>query len=407
MFSRIAKQSFKLTQSSKFAFASSAQGGSLYTWGSKAAGLGTAVKSTSFGLGLPTPVPGFENNVAKIVMGRNHSALITTEGDLYTFGFCQHGVLGHGQRATARVSPTIVEYFQENNIKIRDVVIGESHTAAVTTNDQIYTWGFGGKTLPLTDLFYRSYGALGLGKKTTSYVPVLVEEWHGGKIAQITSGNNFIAVLTESGDLYNWGVGKYGVFADDIEKNLKTPTLNEAVHHLREEKGIKPTKIKACGDFILALFDNGSLYGWGYNDLGQLGVKKEMGVEYFKVIEHPTKIDDANLKGKKIVDFDCGEEISAILTDDGEVYWSGLKLVYQPQKADFPEGLKIKKIAIANPAILAITENNEIHASRRLFPEDIADINVHSWQIKNDRFDNGKVLSLGGAYETHYALVQK
>jgi len=40
-----------------------------------------------------------------------------------------------------------------------------------------------------------------------------------------------------------------------------------------------------------------------------------LGVEYIHdEITAPTKIDEANLKGKKIVDFDMGQDISVILT---------------------------------------------------------------------------------------------
>lgn len=57
------------------------------------------------------------------------------------------------------------------------------------------------------------------------------------------------------------------------------------------------------------------MYGWGYNEQGQLGVPKIMGVEYVHdEITAPTKVDEANLKGKNIVDFDLGQDISVILT---------------------------------------------------------------------------------------------
>jgi len=136
---------------------------------------------------------------------------------------------------------------------------------------------------------------------------------------------------------------KKSVFANESLANLKTPILNEAIRHIYEEEGIKCVKIKACANHILALFDNGTLYGWGDNDLGQLGVPKDIGVEFYDTIFHPTKINDSNIKGKKVVDFDVGEELSVILTDTNEAYWSGLKLAYEAERVDFPEGKKNKK----------------------------------------------------------------
>lgn len=57
------------------------------------------------------------------------------------------------------------------------------------------------------------------------------------------------------------------------------------------------------------------MYGWGFNEQGQLGIPKVLGVEYIHdEVAHPTKIDDANIQNKNIVDFDIGQDLSVILT---------------------------------------------------------------------------------------------
>jgi len=60
----------------------------------------------------------------------------------------------------------------------------------------------------------------------------------------------------DKGEVYNWGSGYRGVFADESRKHLKSPTINEAIEHLKHEEGTKLVKIKACGDQVLALFGN-------------------------------------------------------------------------------------------------------------------------------------------------------
>jgi alpha-tubulin suppressor-like RCC1 family protein len=43
----------------------------------------------------PTLIKGFHNNIVQVEMGLNHSALVTTNGELYTWGEGGYGTLGH------------------------------------------------------------------------------------------------------------------------------------------------------------------------------------------------------------------------------------------------------------------------------------------------------------------------
>lgn len=408
MFGRLLRKASKIAQPAlRYSFASATKAGNLYTWGTRSAGLGLSFTSTSTVLETPHRVEGFNNNVARVAMGHSHSAVVTTDGDVYTFGYCNNGVLGHNEKDVSRFEPTLVEYFRENGIRVKDVVVGENHTAALTESGEVYTWGFGGKSLnPLTNLFAPSCGALGLGSNQDRLIPTLVEDLPA-KIQSITSGNNFIYAVDVNGEIYSWGVGKRAVHADETQVNLRLPTLNENLKHFAEHEHLNFVKIKAVADQVLALADNGHLYGWGYNEQGQLGTPKVMGVEYvYDEVTHPTPINDVNLKGKKIVDFDLGHEISVILTDSNEVFWSGLKLVYTPTKVSFPTDKVIKSVAATSPSVVAITEDGEIIASSRLTSESRYNPNTGTHTIKSDAFEDGQILEVGGNYVNRYAIVK-
>jgi len=406
MFSQIAKRASVLfNPSSKSAFAST-QGGNLYTWGAKSAGLGLTVVSGSEEAAVPHRVEEFHNNVVKVAMGPSHTAVVTNDGELYTFGWGAHGVLGHGTKDIHSFTPQLVQYFNDNNIRVKDVAVGKHHTAALTTNGEVYTWGFGGKSMNfLKNMFNPSYGALGQGSNSDMHYPTLIEDAKFGADGSLASGYNFVALLNGQSELYNWGIGKGAVFAEGAEDNLKVPTLNEAMQHVVEEEGSKIVKIKAAANHIMVLLENGSLYGWGENQLGQLGVKKSVGIEINHEIDHPTKLETENINGK-VVDFDSGEQISIILTDSGEAYWFGLKLALQAEQIILPKGVKAKKVAIANPFYIVVAENNDVYSNTAIVPDAEFEPLTGNFKIKAEHFGNGQVLEVGGQYENRYAIVK-
>lgn len=51
-----------------------------------------------------------------------------------------------------------------------------------------------------------------------------------------------------------------------------------------------------------------------------------------------------------------------ILFDNNEVFWSGKKIAYTPERMKLPENVgKIKKIGAVHHNIVAVDENNKIY----------------------------------------------
>ncbi|KAJ8552384.1 hypothetical protein ON010_g10161 [Phytophthora cinnamomi] len=93
-----------------------------------------------------------------IACGSDHILALTSTGEIFSWGLNTFGQLGHGGktgRGNAEVKggkalPSAVKY--DNSIKWAKVFAGGSYSAALTTGNQLYTWGNG------------SYGKLGHGK---------------------------------------------------------------------------------------------------------------------------------------------------------------------------------------------------------------------------------------------------
>jgi alpha-tubulin suppressor-like RCC1 family protein len=85
-------------------------------------------------------------------MGPFHSALITTSGDLYTFGSGSYGKLGQGN-SSDHWEPTLVEFFSQQKLKIKDVVCGKYQTLILDQEGGLWACGYGGNQLTMRPAF--------------------------------------------------------------------------------------------------------------------------------------------------------------------------------------------------------------------------------------------------------------
>ena len=67
------------------------------------------------------------------------------KGELYTWGCGSYGALGHNDGDKNHINPKLVDFFSKNNLKVKDVALGESHSMALTG---LF------KTLQKPDFFY-------------------------------------------------------------------------------------------------------------------------------------------------------------------------------------------------------------------------------------------------------------
>ena len=132
-----------------------------------------------------------------------HTLLLTSTGRVLSFGTGQYGALGHGYNAAKQLpdclKPTFIEALSQ--VTCTSVAAGELHSAAVTVDGDVYTWGDG------------FCGQLGHGDKRPITVPKQVTT--GGLddecIANVTCGSRHTIAITEDGECYTWGLGHFGV----------------------------------------------------------------------------------------------------------------------------------------------------------------------------------------------------
>ena len=166
--------------------------------------------------GKPKRIEAYDKlNVGKFRVGLRHSAIISQDGELFTFGSGNWGVLGHGSEEDIRFDqPKLVQGLKKKEVV--DVAMGEYHTLALTADGKVYTWGYGGKKGYFNWMFNQEVGALGHGNLEATFTPKEVKYFseNGLKVKRIAAGNYHCVVECDDGQIYNWGVGLYGVLGN-------------------------------------------------------------------------------------------------------------------------------------------------------------------------------------------------
>lgn len=133
--------------------------------------------------------------IRQIVAGGSHSAVLSCTGTIYIWGKNEFGQLGLNDQRN-RYLPTLQVSLLEQ--KIAFVSLGEEHSAAITTEGGLFTWGAG------------MYGQLGHGRNINEILPRKVFELMGNCICQLSCGRCHTLVASNHGRVYSFGLNGSG-----------------------------------------------------------------------------------------------------------------------------------------------------------------------------------------------------
>nr|XP_043628397.1 PH, RCC1 and FYVE domains-containing protein 1-like [Erigeron canadensis] len=246
-------------------------------------------------------------DVQNIACGGRHAALVTKQGELFSWGEELGGRLGHGIDSDV-LHPKLIDALSNANIEL--ISCGEYHTCAVTLSGELYTWGEG------------HFGILGHGNEVSHWVPKRVNgPLEGIHVSAISCGPWHTAVVTSAGQLFTFGDGTFGVLGHGDRKSVSRPKEVESLKGLRTVRA-------ACGVWHTAAVvevmvgnssssncSSGKLFTWGDGDKGRLG----HGDKETKLV--PTCV--AALVDPNFCQVACGHSMTLALTTSGHVYTMG------------------------------------------------------------------------------------
>ncbi|KAK9682228.1 hypothetical protein RND81_10G059700 [Saponaria officinalis] len=248
-------------------------------------------------------------DVQNVACGGKHAALVTKQGEVFTWGEDSGGRLGHGVDSDVS-HPKLLDALKNINIEL--VACGENHSCAVSLSGDLYIWG--GKKY--------SFGLPGQGDEMGNWIPKrLIGPLEGIHVAWISCGPWHTAVVSSAGQLFTFGDGTFGVLGHGDRKSSSVPREVESLKGLRTVRA-------ACGVWHTAAVvevmvgsssasncSSGKLFTWGDGDKGRLG----HGDKEARLV--PTCV--AALVEPNFCQVVCGHSLTVALTTIGQVYTMG------------------------------------------------------------------------------------
>ena len=313
------------------------------------------IYDTKIPLRIPLYFISEKEKILKIKCGQMFTMILSTEGNVYTFGCADNGGIGHEDSIPAKKV--------DINFKAIDVSGGDCHGIAYN-NSTLAFWG----------QFRNSQGGIGDPFLEIKYYDK--SDINNESFKKAISGTNHVIILTKEKNIYSFGNKEFG------QRGINP---KEKIDHMRINK-IKEENIIDIftGDehsFLLKKENNKKIVkSWGLNNKGQLGIgKSSLDGEQFINIYSPTKIIiDENIIIKNI----CGGNGNSIcITEDNRVFiWGSNDDNLLGLNIDEPIINKPKEIIFFNKEINPENEVNEISAAYQSFyARNINNNNVYSW----------------------------
>ncbi|MDD3652582.1 MAG: DUF1533 domain-containing protein [Desulfotomaculaceae bacterium] len=165
-------------------------------------------------------------------------------------------VIGPGRSDSDIVTNEYLVPFGSAGTGVFDYVAGKNyHTVAIKNDGTVWAWGYG------------QGGKLGDGDTSNHWVSTPVQVSGLTEVTAVAPSYSHTLALKNDGTIWAWGDNMYGQLGDGTSGFTATKYVPVQVDGMSEVQAI------AAGDaFSLALKNDGTVWAWGKNSNGQLGI---------------------------------------------------------------------------------------------------------------------------------------
>jgi len=330
--------------------------GAVECWG-QSKGTGTSESSESLAIQVPTGVTGIDGTASQakaLFCGAGSSCAILTNDDVMCWGSNSSGQLGTGMTGAAELAPVAATALNSLD-PISKLALGNAWSCALHTTGAVSCWG--------SDLS----GRLGDGgdADVASPTPVSVAGLDGSskRAVDISSNNDHVCVVLETGEVECWGENRYGVIGDSSTEDRNVPTQTDK-STFEAVVQVASGRVHSC-----ALMESGAVYCWGSDAEGQLGDTDDG--QGNKSIRAVTSILEAlDVGAQKLAA--GASHTCAVLTEGSIACWGadnagqvgdnedGYESEYEPRIVPGLDGLVAVDIAASNELTCAVFDDGSV-----------------------------------------------
>ncbi|MEK3757835.1 hypothetical protein MKZ07_05280 [Paenibacillus sp. FSL P4-0338] len=178
-----------------------------------------------------TQVPGI-TGIKKIAASNERSFALDNNGNVWSWGFSSNNLLGHGTGIMTYTSPTQVKDIPS----VKQIVSSQNWTYVLTSHEDLLAWG----------------------NHSQGYSMYLITD-----VDTVVSGVSHSFAIKKDHTLWGWGSGYYGELGNSIRVDEPLPILIPAQTNLNQ--------IAAGNASSFIVKSDHTVWSWGLNSIGQLG----------------------------------------------------------------------------------------------------------------------------------------
>ena len=264
-------------------------------------------------------------NLKTVACGNGFTLFVSDDKEKYLFGtgLNNFGQLGYQRRLDEAgkqigkplemlIVPSAIHLPLKKDEKVTSVAAGRTHSLAMTNLGRVMSWG------------NNSYGQCGrpIIENEDYFRNKVVHEMEVDCVTKIVVGQDHSLLVNVVGEVFSCGWG-----ADGQTGQGHYNTSGDLTQLAGDIQGVKIVKVACAGDCVLALSEDGDVFGWGnseYNQLSSVTSEQQVNV--------PTHLPLPDVG--RVVDIASGGTVCLVVNTEGQVWVWGYGLLGKGPKLE-------------------------------------------------------------------------